>query len=74
MSTSLERYPRRGELSGPVRAWHWAQSSRIFLTDILPILIRSWTRQRARDAVRRLTFLTAEEQEAVERWLRSRGF
>lgn len=74
VGTSLESYqPQPREMSWPGRAWYGAQSARIFLTDILPILARHWTRQRIRDAVRRLQFLTTTEQEAIERRLRTRG-
>jgi hypothetical protein len=75
VSTTLESYrPGTRSLSPPVRVWCGVASARIFLVDVLPVLARHWTRQRIRDAVRRLTFLTADEREAVERWLRARGF
>jgi hypothetical protein len=75
VSTSLETYrPGSRDLSWPGRAWRDVEGARIFLTDVLPILVRYWTRQRIRDAVRRLTFLTSKEREDIERWLRSRGF
>jgi hypothetical protein len=77
MSTSLETYrPAPRELTQPARAWYGAESARLFLTDVLPILARHWTRQRIRDVLRRLTLLTATfmDWEDIERWLQSRGF
>ncbi|MFC9694337.1 hypothetical protein ACFTSF_37685 [Kribbella sp. NPDC056951] len=75
MTTSLENYrPRTPELAWAGRALCSAQSARIFVTDILPILARHWPRQRIRAAVRRLNFLTPAELQQIERWLRSRGF
>lgn len=74
MGTSLGNYqPPNRALPWPGRAWYGAQSARIFLIDVLPILARHWMRQRIRDAVHRLPVLTVTEQEHIERWLRSRG-
>lgn len=72
---SLQPY-RRGvvELSWTTRAWVGVESFRVIVADILPILVRHWTRQRVRRWVDGLTFLTALEKESVRQWLRSKGF
>lgn len=74
VTTSLENYrPRTPELSWAGRALCSAQTARIFLIDVVPILARHWTRQRIREAIRRLPFITPAELQQIERWLRSRG-
>ena len=76
MKSSLETYrPGARELTRPARAWYEAESTRIFLTEVLPILARHWTRQRIRDVLRRLTRTASFiDWEDIEQWLRSRGF
>ena len=75
VTTYVEPYrPGAAEVSWATRAWYGVESARIFLVDILPILLRHWTRQQVRNTVDRLTFLTATEREHIKQWLRSRGF
>lgn len=74
VSTGLaRRHGGTAVVPWPVQIRLRAAEARLLLVDILPILAKHWARQRLRDLVDALGFLTATEREDIKRWLRSHG-